>query len=703
MSHIQKNILLSILFVMFCLDFHVYAQNTPKLEDIFSNYRFYPKHFYHLELDNTNNFYTKSVFDKGDSMHCLLQYEIENMQVADTLLRITSPIESFHFSNNKKKVLLIHSTEKGYRYSRSVIASIYDLSQQSSFLLNHGRACRNPTFSPNDSLIAFTSQNNLFVQNITTQEIQQITHDGEHNKVLNGHADWVNEEEFGFTKAFWWNYASDEIAFLRFDETEVPLHTLQSFNEDTHVSNFSFKYPKVGDVNSKISLHSYHISKDELTTFSLPSNTEYIPRVLWNHKNELHALSVNRKQNSHKFYQLTQNSSVLIKEWKHPQYLELKDLVFTKGDSLLAFDPYKIEINKDVVTQYTHLDFLTFNEDLNECYFTFSEDGINKGIASLNNGEIKVLLQANGDQYMKLLSDNRCLIVQSSLNQAPVFNLYQLKPFQKLKVLEDNLELMHDLEKQKIVYPEIQQFEVDTTTFNAWIIKPRNFNKKHKYPVLFCPYGGPGSQSADNSWLYNSLLWYNYLASKGYIVVCVDGYGTGGKSETFKKCTYGRLGELEAYSQIAVAKQLAKEPYIDKKRIGIWGWSYGGYLAAYSLFEGKGVFKAAIAVAPVSDWRLYDNIYSERYMGLEGENFDGYVQASLQEHVAAYEENLLLIHGTFDDNVHIQHSYQLQDALIKVNKAYDQFIFADKNHGISGGNTRYFLYQMMTNYILTHL
>ncbi|MEM1003540.1 MAG: DPP IV N-terminal domain-containing protein, partial [Bacteroidota bacterium] len=529
------------------------------------------------------------------------------------------------------------------------------------------------------------------------------------------------EEEFSFVRAFDWNKGSDKIAFIRFDETEVPEFSMDVYGQDLYQTQQVFKYPKAGETNSLVSLHLYDLNEDKLSDVKVTKayNDFYIPRIKWtNDEDVLSAQFMNRYQNELDlwFFDATTNTSKLILEEKDEAYVDVTfDLTFLKDNSFIwtsekdGFNHiYHYDSEGGLITQVTSgswevTSYYGFNEDKKTLYYQSTEDGsINRSVYSIKiNGKNKSkLTKTEGTNYGSFSADYSYFINNfSSATSPPEYTLNDADSGNVIKSIVDNDALANKVASYKTSKKEFSTININGNELNMWMIKPANFDSTNEYPLFMYQYSGPGSQSVANRWNGANDYWYQLLAQKGYIVVCVDGRGTGFKGADFKKVTQNELGKYEVEDQIAAAKKLGELPYIDASRIGIWGWSYGGFMSSNALFKGNDIFKMAIAVAPVTSWRFYDTIYTERYMTTPQENPSGYDDNSPINHVDKLKGDFLLIHGTGDDNVHVQNTMRMVEALIQADKQFDWMIYPDKNHGIYGGNTRLHLYKKMTKFI----
>jgi dipeptidyl-peptidase-4 len=554
----------------------------------------------------------------------------------------------------------------------------------------------------------------------------QVTKDGKPNYIINGSADWVYEEELSLTKAFYWSPDSKRLAFYRFDETNVREYNLQIWHEgQLYPEDRRYKYPKAGEVNSIVEIKIFTLDNSNTTTVDIGSETDiYIPRVTWTQNPELLSVRrLNRHQNNMEVLHANASTGVtnLILADKSPAYVNVETLLYLNdGMHILTTSEqsgfkhiYLYTITGKLVRQITtgnwdvasfagvnqkskrqKLYFTSYEESpLDQYFYSIDLSGKNKQKLSNDIGVNRVNLSKDYKYYLNYNSS------ATSVNKV---ELFQTKGNKLIKVLEDNAGLKSKSKEYGFVDKEFFTFNIiDGTTLNGYMLRPANFNENNKYPVLMYQYSGPGSQSVNNSWGGRS--WHQLLAQKGYIIVVIDGRGTGGRGADFKKQTYKQLGKLEVEDQIAGAKYLANLPYVDAARIGIWGWSYGGYMSSLAILRGNDVFSMAIAVAPVTSWRYYDTIYTERFLQTPQENPEGYDENSPATYAANLKGKFLLIHGTGDDNVHFQNTVALEDALITAGKQFSSFYYPDRAHGIRSRNAQAHLYTMMTEFILNNL
>ncbi|WP_298754822.1 S9 family peptidase [uncultured Psychroserpens sp.] len=626
----------------------------------------------------------------------------------------------YTFSDDESKVLLATNVESIFRRSTLGHYYVYDVTSNTVDLVSEEKI-QEPTFSPDASKIAYGLNNNLYIKDLKTGKTQQFTYDGEKNKIINGITDWVYEEEFSFVRAFEWNASGDKIAFIRFDETNVPEFSMDVYGQQLYQTQQVFKYPKAGETNSNVSLHIYDVNQKTIKEFKPKKQYSdfYIPRLKWtNDANILSAQYMNRHQNELDLWMINSNSGEgdLVLAETDKAYIDVTfNLTFLKDNSFIwtsekdgfnhiyHYDNKGTLINQLTSGNWEVTNYYGYNEKSKRIFYQSTEDGsINRSVYSigLNAKKKKRLTKSTGTNAASFSADFTYFINSySSATNPPEYTLNNSKTGDLVKSIKDNDKLAQKLSKYKTSQKEFSTISINGNDLNMWMIKPANFDENKTYPLFMYQYSGPGSQQVANRWNGTNDYWYQHLAQQGYIVACVDGRGTGFKGSDFKKVTQNELGKYEVEDQIAAAKQLAKLPYIDENNIGIWGWSYGGFMSSNALFKGNDTFSMAIAVAPVTSWRFYDTIYTERYMTTPQENPSGYDENSPINHVDKLKGDFLLIHGTGDDNVHVQNTMRMVEALIQADKQFEWMIYPDKNHGIYGGNTRLHLYKKMTNFI----
>jgi len=646
--------------------------------------------------------------------------------------------QSFKFSEDENKILLSTEVEPIYRRSSKDIVYVYDVKSKGLMKVSEDKV-QEASFSPDNSKLAYVFDNNIYILDLESKEKIQVTQDGKINSIINGITDWVYEEEFSFVKAFAWNPTGEKIAFLRFDESEVPEFSMDLFGKDLYPTQQVFKYPKAGESNSEVSLHMYDVKsqtskevdlgdKYDVASESSEVNTEeitdfYIPRIKWSADPMLLSVQVlNRHQNNLDliFVNAEDNTSELVLNETDKAYVDITDnLTFLEDNSFIWTSEkdgwnhiYHYDENGKLIDQVTDgewevTNYYGYDKKAERIYFQSTENGsVNRDIFSIKpNGKSKMrLTERDGTNSADFSADYTYFInTFTNTNTPPVYTLHTAKNGKQVREILNNNELLSKVEGYDFSEKEISTININGNDLNMWMIKPTNFDETKKYPLLMFQYSGPGSQSVSNTYFGSNDYWYQLLANKGYIIVCIDGRGTGFKGADFKKVTYQELGKYEVEDQISAAQKLGERNYIDSDRIGIWGWSYGGFMSSNAILKGNETFSMAIAVAPVTSWRFYDTVYTERYMRTPQENASGYDENSPLNHVDKLEGDYLLIHGGGDDNVHLQNSMRMVEELVQANKQFDWAIYPDRNHGIYGGNTRLHLYQMMTDFILEKL
>lgn len=731
---------ISALFILLLFVFstiHLTAQNgvkTFEFDDFFKNYTFYSPGVRGFRSMNDGISY--SAAEARGSKIVIKNYETgENIKTLLDLKTINTDVKAFTdyaFSADESKILLTTDREDIYRRSFKASFFVYDVANSTLTPLSLNGQQQLATFSPDASKIAFVRNNNLYYTDLKSGKETQITTDGKTNEIINGAPDWVYEEEFEFNRAFEWSADGSYIAWIRFDERKVPQFSMSMFQgaepsldeNKLYPGVSTFKYPKAGEVNSIVTVLSYNLATGQQKSMDIGAETDmYIPRIRFTQDPSILAIfRLNRLQN---YFEIlftnpaTGIGKVIFTE-KNNCYLDEKyfdDIEFLDDKEHFTLMSerdgyahiYIYNMKGEIVSQVTKGNYDV--TDLNGCdvknkliYFTSAQpqpyqreihcikwDGTGNRLLSEKTGSNKVSF-GKGFKYYT--------ITHSDVKTPPNATLYNAKG-KAIKILNDGKPISDKLKEYKFGYREFFQFTTtDNVLLYGWMLKPVDFDATKKYPVFMTQYSGPNSQSALDAW---DLGWEDYLAAKGYIVVCVDGRGTGSRGEAFRKSTYLQLGKFETIDQIETAKYLSKQSYVDASRLGIWGWSFGGYISSSCMVKGNGIFKMGIAVAPVTNWRYYDNIYTERFMRTPQENPTGYDDNSPLNYAENFKGNFLLCHGTADDNVHVQNTLEFSERLVQANKQFEMQLYTNRNHGIYGGNTSYHLYTRMTNYILEKL
>jgi len=682
-----------------------------------------------LNTLHTKNQYSVLDYNRNAKTFTIDAFDFTTLEKVQTLFSTADfpeikEISDYYINKTDDKILIATNSNPIYRHSFTSVYYLFDIASKSLIKISEN-AIQEPLLNKNGSKIAYAFENNLYVFDVATKKTTQITKDGKKNAIINGITDWVYEEEFAFVRAFDWNADGTKLAYIKFDESDVPVFSMDIYGEDLYPQQQVFKYPKAGENNSKVSLHLYDASKASTQNVVLNAETAYyIPRIKFtNNANVLSVQTQNRHQNQLNLLFVDANSgktSTILTE-KDKAYVDVTDnLTFLNDNSFIwtsEKDGYNHiyhynndgSLKKQVTTgNWEVTNYYGYNKSNESIYYQSVENGSTKRDVysiQLNGSSKKQLSTESGTNSATFSPDFKYFINNhSSSTKAPSYSLVDASTGKNVKEILNNTSLEENLKKFDLPKKEFTTFKNEVgNDLNGYIIKPKNFDAKKKYPVLLYQYSGPGSQEVTDSWNDSNDYWHMMLSQKGYIVVCVDGRGTGFKGADFKKVTQKELGKFEVEDQIFVAKQLAKESFVDANRIGIWGWSYGGFMSSNALFQGNDVFKTAIAVAPVTSWRFYDSVYTERFMTTPQENASGYDNNSPITHADKLKGNFLLIHGTADDNVHVQNAMLLINKLVSLNKNFDWLIYPDKNHGIYGGKTREQLYTKMTNYILEKL
>ncbi len=704
----------------------IHAQTEPiTLEKLWIDRHFSPKTItlgesmhdgMHYTLIHENINLNKHRYDTGELVETLFTTEgrLEN----DDGTPLT--IDAYVFNANESMLLIGVDQESIYRRSRRAAYYLWDIENQVLTTLSEGTKQRLPDFSPDGSKIAFVRQNNLYVKELDTGREYAITTDGKHNHIINGTTDWVYEEEFYLTKGFEWSPDSRHIAFLRFDESHVNEYVMMKYGQ-LYPEEYRFKYPKAGEENAHVSLYIYNIVSQETIQADVgDEKDQYIPRLKWTTNPGLLSVQrLNRHQNHLELLLIdaaTGSSEVLYEE-RNTWYVKVTfDLTFLADgrhfiissekngyNQLYLYDMDGNQVRLLTPGNYDVERFLGVDESSGNIYYlarTGSPLTNDLYMAGLDGRGKTRLTWGQGTNSPSFSNGFRYFINRfSTAASPPAYSIHE-SDGALIEVLENNEELVQRVAEHGFTHPEFFSFTTgEGISLNAQMIRPPHFDASEKYPVLMYVYGGPGHQAVTDSWNAFNGVWFQMLAQKGYVVVTVDNRGTGGRGEAFRKMTYLQLGKYETIDQIEAAKHLGSLDYIDASRIAIFGWSYGGYLSSLCLAKGADHFAAAIAVAPVTSWRYYDTIYTERYMRTPQENPDGYDDNSPINHVDKIRGNYLLVHGTADDNVHYQNTLEMADALINAGVDFELMIYPDHNHAIFNSKARLHLYRLMTDFL----
>ncbi|MFY9307852.1 MAG: S9 family peptidase [Bacteroidia bacterium] len=638
-------------------------------------------------------------------------------------------IDDYKFSPDETKLLIATETEHIYRHSTRENYYVYDRKTQTLSPVTSGEKQMHANFSGDGSKVAFVRGNNLFIKDLVSGKETQVTTDGKQNSIINGATDWVYEEEFAISTAYFWSPDSKKIAYYKFDESQVKEFSFDEFNKQLYPTQYRFKYPKAGEKNSVVTIHVYDLTNGSDKLMDIGKETDqYIPSIKWaQDAATLSIVRMNRYQNKLDllFANTVTGESKVVYSETSDTYIDIHEgegdyVNFTSDKKGFIIQSekdgfnhlYLFEMNGRPVNQITkgNWDVVAvhgIDDKTQTVFYTASETtATEKDIYSIKlDGSAKKKISAEKGTHDPQFSNGMKYYINtfSTANTPNVIAIYNQQGKQ-IRVLEGNDALKKKMQEFNLATKELFVFKTtEDVELNGWMIKPPDFNAAKKYPVFLTFYGGPGRNMVNNSFDGSNYFWFQMLAQKGYIVICVDNRGTRYKGAAFKKSTYKQLGKLEVADQIETAKYMGTLPYVDRNRIGTFGWSFGGYLSSLCITKGADYFKAAIAVAPVTNWRYYDNIYTERYMSLPQENASGYDDNSPINHVSKLKGKYLLIHGSGDDNVHYQNTMEMINALVNANKQFDLGIYPDKNHSIAGGNTRLHLYTRMTEFILNNL
>ncbi|PLX19963.1 MAG: S9 family peptidase [Salinivirgaceae bacterium] len=702
------------------------------------------------EIYKSNPFRAKSVWgltSMKDGIHysalvnrgtAVVKYSYESGDAVDTLFKVSDfnveeikGISNYSFNDDESKVVFYINYERIYRRSFYADYYVYDLNDHKLMKVTQEGRERLATLSPDGTKVAFLRDNNLFIRDLLSEDIIQITEDGERNKIINGAPDWVYEEEFGYNQAFDWSPNGKYIAYCKFDESAVKKFALLKYKglapeyeqNKLYPEVYDFKYPKAGEDNSVVTVHAYNLDSKETKAMEVGEETDvYFPRIFWTKKEDvLSIVRLNRLQNHMDilYANAASGSAEVVYSEDNKYYIDqppYENLTFIDEDNFIIMseeDGYnhiylyntatkeKSQISKG---EYDVVSYYGYNPDNDMVYYSSTEEGpIYRTVymVKTNGKKKKKLSEQIGSNRAAFSSNYKYYINYYSSSNTPTYVTLHNEKGKQIRVLEDNAGIKETIKEYAIQPKEFKTFETsEGVKLNYWIIKPVGFEEGKSYPLVMTQYSGPNSQQVVDRW---GIDWVQVLASEGFVVACVDPRGTGGRGEEFRKMTYKELGKYETIDQIEAAKYFGGLDFIDKDKIGIYGWSYGGFMALNCMTQGADYFNTGIAVAPVTNWRYYDNIYTERFMRKPQDNADGYDNNSPIKHAEKLKGNLLIVHGLADDNVHPQNTFEMTEALVQANKQFDMAIYTNRNHSIYGGNTRYHLFTKMVNYFVKNL
>ena len=675
---------------------------------------------YYTELDKNGNLLQKA-FATGETVGTLINAADVKDEKGNAL-----SLADIEWSNTEKQLLIFTHRENIYRRSTKAYIYAYDVAAKKAVRIDTGKVMH-ATFSPDGTKVAFVKNNNLFYKNLSTGKTVQVTKDGKWNFIINGNCDWVYEEEFSFTRAFEWSKQGNYLAYYKFDESKVPQYQFAVY-DSLYPKQYTYKYPKAGQPNSVIEIHLYQLATAKDVKADIGTEKDiYIPRIQFTEAdNSLGIIWLNRLQNHMKLLlaDATTGKTQTVYEEKNKYYVDVEnsniqflnngiEFIYTsEKDGYRQIYLHNLKTGADrqlTLGRFEVTELVGVDEKNSKVYFMSNGNFVkplNKFLCSvpLAGGDITQLQKGDGIFTAKMSADFSYYLqsVSGMANIVPQFTIVNTATG-ATRLLKDNAKLAATIKEYGFATPEfITVPGKHTDSLNGWMLKPANFDASKKYPVIFCNYGGPGSQQVLNRFGTVS-AWHQYMAQHGLIVVCVDNTGTGGRGEEFKKKTYLQLGKLEIEDQINAAQYIGSLPYVDKNRIGHWGWSFGGFMSSLAITKGADVFKLAVAGAPVTSWRLYDDIYTERYMRTPQENAKGYDENAPLNFVKNIKGKFLIVHGTADDNVHYQNSVMMVDAMIKNDIQFESAYYPNKAHGIRGGNADLHVYRLMTQFILNNL
>ncbi len=716
------------------------AQKPITLEDIWTNGTFNTKGVPGFRFQKDGVHYTR-LADRA-----IEQYDLRNGEKSDVLFDARTVVataeapgwqgkfSNYSFSNDESKLLLSTDAEQIYRYSSKANYFVYDRNAKTLTRLFEGAKQRYATFSPDGSKVAFVTDNDLYYKDLVSGKTTRITTDGKVNAIINGASDWVYEEEFALVRAFEWSPDGQKIAFLRFDESAVPEYTMDLYNGGDYPEQVTFKYPKVGEKNADVTAYVYQLATAATLRLSIPGrsdsapNDDYLPRIAWTPAGQLCITHLNRHQNQLRLLLADPATGICttLLEESNQYYLDLREPVFLADGSGFLWQSEKSGFNHlyryNMQGQQTAAltkgdwevtDFYGVDQRNGQVFFQAAvKNPMQRELYAVKlNGKGRSKISGEAGTHSAQFSSTFDYFIDtySTLNTPPQYTVYN-REGKPVRQLEQNAGV-RDQQAECATLP-VEFFKVPIKNgstpsgqpwngeLNGWMIKPTAPQfAGQKLPVLMFVYGGPGSQQVTDAWKGANYWWFQMLAQKGYVVVCVDNRGTGGRGEAFKKMTYMDLGKYETEDQIAAAKYLGTLPFVDAARIGIFGWSYGGYMSSLCLLKGNDVFEAGIAVAPVTNWKWYDSIYTERYMRTEQENQKGYADNSPSNFASQLKGNYLLVHGLADDNVHFQHTAEMANQLIAANKQFDTMFYPNRHHSIGDNNAKIHLYTLMTRFL----
>ena len=635
--------------------------------------------------------------------------------------------DGYEMSNDETKILLHTDTKMIYRYSYIADYYVYDVKSQRITKLTDEGGEEIATLSPDNQKVAFVKNNNVYIKNLADGTVTTVPTDGEKNKMINGVPDWVYQEEFGILNSLKWSPSSNTLAFIRFDESQVPMYSMTMYEGDCHPNkdyslypgSYDYKYPVAGEKNSVVSVMAYDLATSRLQKMNLPiTDNDYVPHIDYGTQDDrLMVSTLNRTQNDLHIYAVnpatTQATEVYAEQstsWidsKSANDVMYYDTFFVMPSEKSGYmHLYQYAYDGKLIKQLTSgnenvTEFYGYDKARKQFFYQRTNGPLNRMVESVDAaGKVTALTDGDGTYSAKFNSNFKYYIRTFSSQRIPnQYAIYNVNG-KKVRDLELNREFAEKYTAPTVPQREFITVESDGYKLNGYIIKPVDFDPNKKYPVIMQQYSGPGSQQVLNKW---SLDWQEYFATQGFIIACVDGRGTGGREKAFQSVVYQKLGKYESIDQIAAAKHMASLPYVDAEHIGIWGWSYGGYEALMAMSTPGSDYAAGVAIAPVTSWKFYDTIYAERYMRTPQENPDGYRDGAPLENTDKLKGKLLIMWGSADDNVHVINSMQYISKLHGQGNQFDMMIYTNMNHSINGCSVRLPLYQRVLNFFKANL
>lgn len=723
-------IIKSFLFILIFISLSAFSQKKIELADVVGKRLFVQKSIYGLRSMKDGLNYTAE--ENGTK---IVKYSYKTGSKVEELFDLTKienpgfkEFSEYSFSDDETKILFTTDRRPLYRHSFTAEYFVWNRTTKEMTPLSKNGAQQLATLSPDGERVAFVRKNNIFIKSLKFGTENQVTKDGKQNEIINGAPDWVYEEEFGFNKAFEWSPDSKFLAFIKFDESDVPMFNIPMYQgqapqlkeNSLYPGNYSYKYPKPGEKNSVVSVLVYDLKSKSAVTAEIGNDTEqYIPRIKWTaDASDLAIMKLNRLQNqvdvvlcnpftgdTRSFF--TEKNKRYISEDFFDSFIFLPDNKYIVLNSerngyshLYLYDRQGFQVKQLTNGNFDVTAFYGFDAIKKVFYYQAAKESpLRREVyfVSLDGKKSGKLSTQTGTNQADFSFGFQYFINTFTNIETPNLVTLHDQTGKLLRTLEDNSALKNQLKEYNLNKKEFFTFKTsEGVELNGWMLKPVNFDQAKKYPVLMTQYSGPNSQSVIDRW---GVGWDDYLAQEGFVVACVDPRGTGARGEEFRKMTYQQLGKYESDDQVEAAKYLGTLPFVDKNRIGIWGWSYGGFMAALCMEKGADVFKTGISVAPVTNWRFYDSVYTERYMRTPKENPDGYDDNSPLSHAEKIKGNYLLIHGSADDNVHLQNTMEFAERMVQSGVQFDMAVYTNRNHGIRGGNTTMHLYTKLTNYL----